>query len=251
MQRTCVFCGKPGKLEREHIISDWISDSLKLAGLTPPIKHEMKSGERIIVWIGANRLEVAPKCVCRTCNGGWMSDLEVAVRPVLEPLLYAKERTVSPAEQTLIATWLAVKAVAVRYGLSPPEPLEQSWRRWIYTHREPPPTWYAWLGLYGGPKPASLEHRAITIDTGALQRPVVVPPTPNGLLLTVTIGALLLQIIGINGGYVRHPGPPGLARIWPPPHHVIEWPPFIGHGDATLQGIRESLLGPPNPVWQY
>lgn len=44
--------------------------------------------------------------VCATCNGGWMSRLEQAVRLVMEGLLSGRPKTLDPFDRLIFATWI-------------------------------------------------------------------------------------------------------------------------------------------------
>jgi len=107
--RRCLFCGRPGT-SRKHILAAWIGRSLAgppQPGITIQFKHESTAPD------GTPRKPKTAKgtayftrAFCRKCNGGWMSQLEDAVRPVLEPMLHGRVPvTLSVAEQRTLAFW--------------------------------------------------------------------------------------------------------------------------------------------------
>ncbi len=43
--------------------------------------------------------------VCRNCNSGWMSHLEIAAQDILEPMIRVEELEISIDSQVVLATW--------------------------------------------------------------------------------------------------------------------------------------------------
>jgi hypothetical protein len=39
------------------------------------------------------------RAVCGTCNSGWMSDLEAAVRPLIEPMIWGYNASLTTGQQ--------------------------------------------------------------------------------------------------------------------------------------------------------
>jgi hypothetical protein len=104
-QSKCIFCGQPGG-SREHIVGKWILNDFGLYS----IKSRFGFGNQLPT---GNMDEIeAPQplggfytdSVCRSCNNGWMSQLEDAVKPLLSPLLV--EPWPSPDRQLLTALFV-------------------------------------------------------------------------------------------------------------------------------------------------
>ena len=84
-----MFCDQVGPRAEEDIISRWVSKELEPVGpistdfLTevpdqPIVRHTKQFGSLATLKL--------PR-TCADCNGGWMSRLEEATRPILEPLI--------------------------------------------------------------------------------------------------------------------------------------------------------------------
>jgi hypothetical protein len=99
-----VFCGSDGPLTREHVIPQWIS---QLLPWNREIIHKVEKAE----W-SAPIFGHTVSVVCATCNNGWMSRLETAVKHFLGPAIFtpAAGALVSPITQVNVATW-AVKTM--------------------------------------------------------------------------------------------------------------------------------------------
>lgn len=70
--RECAFCNHTGKLTREHISSKWMNKLFP--GRLAVRRFDHKDGsETNLSW---NSLEFKARVVCKTCNEGWMHDIE-------------------------------------------------------------------------------------------------------------------------------------------------------------------------------
>lgn len=111
---TCVFCGSEDMSE-EHVIADW---ALRAFGRSrrPFLRRGAMTASSIP---GASGLRVTPeepfltaKVVCRTCNNGWLSDIDRAASEVLKPVLQSGTTvTLSTAGQTAAANWVYKSAI--------------------------------------------------------------------------------------------------------------------------------------------
>lgn len=50
--------------------------------------------------------------VCKTCNGGWMSNLEEVAKKLIPGLLEGKSKTIDPFEQLILAMWVIKMCIA-------------------------------------------------------------------------------------------------------------------------------------------
>lgn len=126
MPRTCIFCetplrgGKLGNKSDEHIIPKWLQVELGVwADLSQEITtcgddQEQLRSHNLLAFVCGN--------VCRSCNEGWMSRLEVAVKPTLMSLV-RQERSVtslSAEEAKVISFWAAKTAITYLNGCAAP-----------------------------------------------------------------------------------------------------------------------------------
>ena len=88
--RRCIFCGGAGPMTREHVLADWIGREF---GIKDPQRHwhlaETDAGSRVRQYLQSPFRSTA-KCVCASCNAGWMARLEGAVRPILRPMMLSR-----------------------------------------------------------------------------------------------------------------------------------------------------------------
>jgi hypothetical protein len=111
--KSCIFCTNPPN-SKEHLFPMWLIRKL-------PKGHAMSSKLADGPELVSVSYEVKVKCVCTTCNNGWMSLLEVEVKTLLSALMADLSVELSPSDQTLLAAW-ALKTAMVAdaaSGLTP------------------------------------------------------------------------------------------------------------------------------------
>jgi hypothetical protein len=110
--RKCIFCGGT-PLTAEHAWPQWIAKHLPEEKVPHLIlaQHEGKKdsysfrGERL-------PFTTTVRCVCTSCNSGWMHELEATAEPLLAPLILGRKQTWNEWKQSLAAVW-AFKTAAI------------------------------------------------------------------------------------------------------------------------------------------
>ena len=247
--RDCVFCGYQGKLHNEHAWPEWIREVLPdghVKGYAS--QHEILVGTGYVKestpMLRAEAADRKVKVVCQSeCNGGWMSDLENAAKPALEPLILGEPRNLSEEDQTLIALWAAKTEMMLQFihrrdlrGV-PPAHYEH-----VYAKRTAPSAMRIWLSAASDrfyrtahytrasrlPRgtslllPASITDR----DLRALIR-------PNTYRSVMVIGRLVISLVGWTVADIEFSVAPKDAWaptrrcIWPPKPAGWAWPPDV------------------------
>jgi hypothetical protein len=57
-----------------------------------------------------------PRVVCGTCNNTWMSRLEMAVKPILLPLMRREARHLAREDQVILVTWAFLKHMVAEFS---------------------------------------------------------------------------------------------------------------------------------------
>jgi len=86
--RPCLVCGNDDPAS-EHVIARWLRKELQLNGLVSEFRMDSEYQEGIRPWRKWDTLAIVLPNICKTCNGGWMRDLEQAIEPILKPMLLA------------------------------------------------------------------------------------------------------------------------------------------------------------------
>ena len=226
-KRACAFCGATGRLTGEHLWPDWLRQFL--GDKKAPFPHRATT----TVTGGYDRQWRRPPFtltvneVCRSCNNGWMSELEGKAKPLLTPMILGEPIKLDEREQRTLASW-AVKTAMV-YQLTTEH---RAIRRYEYEHlrlhltpRSPTQVWLA-TRTNEEPKPSIFGFRAsgMAPARGA-------PARYDAYLVTLAIGYFVAQIHGhdleMHSGALwtrRGPLAAALQQIWPYTE-PISWPP--------------------------
>lgn len=241
--RTCLFCGGAGS-SREHIIAQWIGRALDL----PPVPgvdfvylHRSENPEAGIPVREkqAERPAYFTRAFCRGCNGGWMARLEQRVRPVLEPLLLGRHRTLSNDDQRLLAMW-AMKTILAFQSVE--EPIT-TWARvedyrTLYRSQAPLPNSQVWLGANFHGEPSWYRAHSIRLRGSAAG-------DVDGFGATLTVGhTVFYLVVGYAapvGMRLRHDAAVAMKEIWPRRQRDVTWPPPLALRNEQPQGLPEYL----------
>jgi len=192
MTKICIFCGGRVNSE-EHVRPQWLLTLMKKWLPSKSMKMHSarlnKSGT-VEKWV-VNNPEIVTKCVCRDCNSGWMSELEVIARPVILPLIEGTAKRITLSQQIKIIAWIT-KCAMIFDEMSGAHFFEHQecvqFRKDLITpvdHTE------VWLGYYSGQHLGGYTHHG----TGSNNA----PPTPNkSYVQTMAFGRMVLQLIAIK-----------------------------------------------------
>lgn len=200
---VCIFCGSTGD-------SSWPA--------TQVASHKLRA-------------------VCESCNGGWMSDLEGSVRPLIEPTIQGYSASFTPDQQITIATWATLKSMVFEYVWTD-TPVFTAGDRQVLMAQDRPP--------------ASVQVRLAAVESNgyplrALGKGCEVQDKGDkALCLTMTVGCLVAQVFGGPGAGDHRFEPVGVTRkdfigIYPPQMRTVQWPPASALNDASLLNFADPL----------
>lgn len=106
------------------------------------------------------RPELVTKSVCRTCNSGWMNDLDLAAQPLLNPMTQGQAVNLQLPEVNLLAAWLCKTAIVTDTAQPDGPALGQDHARYLLSRRTPPAGWRLWLALEPGANVPTHKKRA-------------------------------------------------------------------------------------------
>jgi hypothetical protein len=224
----CVFCGNQGDLTKSHIWPEWAETILpqrathheqiigEFATFTPKMAGPTKWRKVRPGHVGTRR----PRNTCRSCNGGWMREIEEASMADMPSLLLGNPRLLSVASQKSLAAFLCLVTMRVE-STSQMRTIPQSDRDLLRTQREPPSYWKIWIARHEGN--ARMDERFTAMQIASS------PDTPMGVeycnsqVTTLVIGHLCAHLFsssewGDFGGYHGI----DLRRIWPLNESAIE-----------------------------
>jgi hypothetical protein len=234
MANKCIFCGNPAG-SREHIWPKWILERKNFG----PFRLKRAGAPDLIL-----NTELTTKAVCHDCNTGWMSKLEAAIKPILEPMFEGKSVSLDIYQQQLIALWMAKMAFVwdSTKGRNTDNAFFRNADGTALAQRIMPPFTAVWLAHIGEDY-RSADGHDITLDE---------PPkrVGGGNVVTIVNEQFVAQIVSLRPDQMPT-GPtaiqldlaPGnwndtLVRVWPQDNaNPIRWPP-----PATLTILDYLLL---------
>lgn len=167
------------------------------------------------------------RAVCRSCNQGWMNQVETEARPALTPMLTGHKTHISAVDSHIVAIW-AVKTAMVAEVTDPGTAgYHDADHVWLRERREPPVGTEVWAASQETNDEWSLRYQHVGF--------LVAPPDRiddpcNAQMTTLGLGNLVLAVIHAPAG--SPPRPPleslrgAAVKLWPDPHPV-SWPPPI------------------------
>ena len=178
------------------------------------------------------------KAVCVGCNGGWMSRLETAIRPLLTPLILGEPFLLTPDKYRVIQIWATMKAIVgemddpTRRAIPPNSAVQ------FYRTRNLLMASKLWIGSYTG---STWSTNAQYTHGGGTGVPGVYFQTS-----TFCIGHLYLHFATTSNpfqGYCLYePADTMLVEI--PTSADIAWPRLNGINDAHAEKIANWIYDP-------
>lgn len=237
MARTCVFCEADGPLEREHIVPQWVARLLPDLG--KGMHRRTGMGAKPVEWYDEAYKRTA-KVVCRDCNGGWMSDQEKAIAPILSPILLGEARTFKPPQARRIAKWAFTRALigAARVPNMPREPYTQ-----LRETGRPRPRTKVWFGGFAT-GPSQVYSTVVPLKLGSAP---VHGEGPNGYMVTFSVGHTLFHVFGNESGRASpHGFKRKIGRAWTqiwPVWDAVPWPPELFLDEPALDALAGMYGG--------
>ncbi len=231
----CAFCRR-GPLTIEEVFPKWLAELLPQNKPVTGILADPMEGT-ILRTSGGVAYAAQARCVCSTCNSGWMSQLEGEAKPLIGPMVVGKAAIAMMAEsQTLLARWALKTALMVQY-LQPQVLIPERFYTSFHRRGLPSSNGRVWLASYDGKSIPSGHHSYLldvsgTTPSGEVHR-------GNAFGVTFHVDKLVLQVfdhdlpgeLGLRfpqsvgqqfDGAVLPIWPAGRTRSWPPSRRLDE-----------------------------
>jgi len=225
--RKCLFCDSNAN-SLEDVWPCWITKQFRAD------RPSEVSAERLGVTRKWNLYQpkLAVRCVCRSCNNGWMSKLETQAQQHLQSILTGQRCRLDSTAQAMVAQW-SVKTAMVLEALDPNEKREYAKedRHRLRSVAAIPTRTSVWLAACAEPSFfMSSKNRHSGLD----------PQSPAAVSTTIVLAHAVLQVFtirlaeevrpetGVTVDVRRGPWEQATIRVWPPQSTVVSWPPPIG-----------------------
>ena len=235
MPRRCPFCANMAN-SGEHVDPRWVSR----------LYHDADSGAGTFTMsFGGLYSERTARTlnqtvrVCRSCNGGWMAQLEARAKPGLVSLKSGEPLEIGSDGQHVLAWWLLKNAVVKELVTPASSPLRVSTQaqRQLVRSGSIPEGWRVAIGGYEGTGPNLVHHFSTVkryVDSDGVRGGSVVLHT---LRFECFVGQVLLHSM-VETPVLRDllGGPQYAIEI--PQNNVVTWPPPALHGSDSLEIVR-------------
>lgn len=203
-------------------------------------------------WFTKDAPKFTVKCVCRECNGGWMSAIEDAANPIVTAMIEGERVALDTQDQEEVANWLGLKAIIAQQSLPPAQGFLE-WANAFAIERGPPRSWQIRIAHYQGTLPMFLGN--VPLNTTVIHRLVRFAMKRPGFLFTIQLGHFVGQVVGMRQQTWIAPTQGRLIQIWPHPllransPSVAEivsvtWPPEAGLDDCDLKKCAHNPAEP-------
>jgi hypothetical protein len=147
--KACVFCGDDTYgITAEHVFGDWISKfftqelGVQLEGLA-----ELVSADGTSRKYPMTPFQQTVKIACKSCNNGWMSDLEKSVMDDLKVMMKGQPKMLRAAAKQRLAFWCAKTALVADYLHPKQRIVPDAHFRDLFTHRSALRSQFVLLGF--------------------------------------------------------------------------------------------------------
>lgn len=251
--RKCIFCQNQAST-KEDAWPLWFMRSLPSKGYIDAERGGISLG----AWL-FNEPNLKIRCVCKTCNNGWMSRLENRVKPIVLGLIENSLKLISSDDQFVLSLW-AVKNAMVFENLYPERPrfYKDEERHQLRIGNVIPPWTSAWiskcvncLGPYTlgrdlrGPLSSGIGEchtYATTMAFGSLALQVASSHLPPAVPLSTIL----------TPDFKKGPWPWDdiTIQVWPTSTHKRVWPNKVGlNGVLGLDEFSKRFrVGTDDPV---
>ena len=242
--RTCMFCQEQAS-SREDIWPQWLT---KLFPLSDASRMEAeRGGQKLSTWQKKTPQLLLARCVCGNCNSGWMSKLEVEMKPIVESILDEQLRFLDVSSQAVIAVW-AIKTAMALEALYPERMFfySENERQNIRAVSAIPERTSIWI--------AKCVNQPNIYSAGKDLRTAPGDNEAKAYVTTMAFCSLAIQVAFIRAlanlpkeipiTYDSREGPwdKTLLQVWPIIPYSQQWPPSFGlDGECGLEALIERL----------
>jgi hypothetical protein len=245
----CIFCGGLG-LTKEHLWADWLRRYLprqmprhttRGAFVHPHLEDQIAIERR-----SGDFYSRRVRCVCATCNNGWMSRLQSSAKPFLIPFLTGQPTSLNKRERRIISAWIAMMVMVGEYATKEFIAIPERDRLYLRREQKPPSHWRIWIGAHNCQEFPLYSHNVLSLAKEKIEgAPDDFVPPPNTQTTTICLGDYLVIYVMssiIAREYVRRwVLPPqigrGMLQIWPIGIRSggdVRWAPFPRLTDKGL-----------------
>jgi hypothetical protein len=227
MARECIFCGGPAN-SREDVWPCWMTSRFVAPGT---MEQQRGPDLRMRAW-RVDRPVLVVKRDCRTCNNGWMSQLQDRGKPVIERLWDEAQATLDVDDCKALSLWAVMTSMVLQTFDDQDKWLYSDCERTLMWHEQRIPSFIGiWIANCVGHTETYSQGRSMTGTAQDTQRQA------RGSAVTMAFGNLGIQILKVvPDGDTRRLKEITVgqgwgdweniaSQIWPLKGEPVNWPP--------------------------
>lgn len=250
--KSCAFCGNLGNMSKEHAWPQWLKHGATVeptqwsysAGFTRASESAYAEAPSSADSKQGSVLTTRLREVCRECNGGWMSRLEMQSQPLLKHLWAASyplgQTALSVSDAKTVSAW-AVKTAWIRELQAHRRmTVSAATRKKFAGDQIPPPHCSVWIARHEGDfnlaaflASAQVSHRDDPWHTHRYRHLTLVTLVVNGVAICVRSDS--------GEGIPWTPLPPPIWQQFWPVTESVAWPPDVAASDDYVYREAHSL----------
>lgn len=215
-------------MSKEHVISDWVRRSVNET-------YNEHVFSQILIKKHEDQAVIIPRLqfhdagignrkrrqVCKSCNNGWLSDIQDVAIPYLGPLLHGNWDRVGFAWANAISAWFTMTVMNIDGTVIGGGGISSNERRIFSQTHVPPSHWSIWIGKASGSDPYEIYHRPFGAYTKS-EIPPLEGNRKNCQITTLKVGQVVL--------------------------HATSFPTSVISFDIVKYGVGLGLI-PLHPIW--
>ena len=239
----------------EHVWPKWLRRALPDPGSPSHVRSREGMTELVHQ---APPFTTKVRRVCRTCNTGWMSQLEEEVKPIALPLIQGQTRQLDAQQQQTLAFWAIKTGMLFQFATPPPwfipaahfdELYRSRGTRTPLTNSQVHLAAYRGARTYAGFFAQPLAMTALNPDPRFPTGPSMVA---NAYGVTLSLNQLVLQffahtVAGLRLRMIPRGFEDVIVPIWPASSSV-SWPPAHWLNDGELAALENAFRNMPDTV---
>jgi hypothetical protein len=250
-------------MSKEHFWSTWskpmfpatksdayFEERSTITRKTVLVRHEKRLRPGLVI---TKKIRV----VCEDCNNGWMNNIEILARPILEPLIQGTRSIVlTQNQQKILAQWLTMKIMVAEHNVPEDAVIPRDARECFKADRTIPNYISIWIGRHDVPgwRTTFYRHTA-TMSLLPKPPPAALAGRKNVETMAFGFGALFVyaMISDPDGGVdlnnvitVSH-----LPRLWPSTGYNALWGAIVlrGNAPASIASTLDRVMARPRSLW--
>lgn len=250
-RKLCIFCGGH-PITKEHMWPDWLRNYIPRTRLNYHSRSGImfkKHTKSKISLHGGDPHSSTVRRVCKSCNSGWMSQLQNLAKPILVPLIENGHISLRKRDQTILAEWITMFTMVAEFKLRSEElvSISAEERHQFKNTQRPLKNWKIWIGKTETDNwKGKYVHTTLAVSSDGVDIAITSDgvPVPNTQTTTFLVGKLYVHVVSSSSFNPRKQqiSTRLVQRIWPTKTKLLKWPPRWLLSDEEAEGLSMALL---------